>query len=109
MGLARLKDVALEKVLIAFLRPKIERYGELQKLTLDTSKHLLTAEVHLHGEKDSLIISRARYRIETKGEHTLLIIYDVKASKEWVHNLVEDHFNQIELKVPALVRKMLGA
>src|SRR6267142_2372177 len=82
MNLARLKDAALEKTLLAFLRPKLQRYGDVYSLTLDTSAKIVTAEIRLHGDPESITVSQARYRVEQKGPDTFLIIHDVKISKE---------------------------
>lgn len=108
MNLARLKDAALEKTLVAFLRPKLERYGELHRLTLDTSAKMVTGEIQLRGEPDVIAVSQARYRIEQNGADTVLIIYDVRLSKAWAQNLLEDHFREIPIKIPDLVRNLLA-
>jgi hypothetical protein len=108
MNLGRLKDAALEKTLLAFLRPKLERYGDLRRLTLDTSAKIVTGEVQLLGESDVITVSQARYRIEQKGADTVLIIYGVKVSKGWAQNLLEDHLREIPIKIPELVRNLIG-
>jgi len=107
MILSRLKDAALEKALLAFLRPKVERYGEIRNFTLDSSQKIVTAEILLRAEPVPIVISRARYRLEQRGADTFLIIYDVKISREWAQNLLEDHFREIPIKVPDLVRNLL--
>jgi len=110
-AISRLKDAALEKGLLLFLRPKLRRYGELRHLTLDTSKKILTAEIDLLGDPAPLTISQARYELEKDGEHLFLIVHDVKVSNQWIQNLVEDHFAQVRLKVPdsmgALLKQLL--
>src|SRR5712671_6263435 len=108
MNLGRLKDAALEKTLLAFLRPKLERFGDLRRLTLDTSAKIVTGEIQLLGESDVITVSQARYRIEQKGADTVLIIYDVKVSKAWGQNLLEDHFREIPIKIPDLVRNLIA-
>ena len=108
MNLGRFKDAALEKTLLAFLRPKLERFGDLRRLTLDTSAKIVTGEIQLLGESDVITVSQARYRIEQKGADTVLIIYDVKVSKAWGQNLLEDHFREIPIKIPDLVRNLIA-
>ena len=103
-GLSRLKDAAIEKALLMFLRPRLERYGELQHLSLDTRQKLLTAEINLRGESLPVTISQARYRVEQNGEHSILIVYDVKVSREWAQNLIEDHLEEVKLKIPDSLR-----
>jgi hypothetical protein len=107
MILSRLKDAALEKALLAFLRPKIERYGEIRNLTLDTSEKIVAAELQLLTEPVPIVVSRARYRLEQRAADTFLIIYDVKISKEWAQNLLDDYFREIPIKIPELVRGLI--
>jgi len=106
-AISTLKDTALEKGLLFFLRPKIKRYGELRQLSLNTSRKLLTAEIDLLGDATSLTISQAYYRLEKEGERLLLIIHDVKCSKKWMQNLIEDHLDEVRLKLPESMHGLL--
>jgi hypothetical protein len=106
-ALSRLKDAALQKGLLFFLRPKLKRYGELRDLTLDTSNKILTAEIDLLGDPTPLVISQARYDLQKQGEGLFLIVQDVKVSKPWIQNLIEDHLPEVRLKVPDSMRGLL--
>jgi hypothetical protein len=101
---SRAKDAALEKAVLFLLAPKVERYGEIRRLKLDTSGKKLSAEIMLRGESSPLSISEAQYRIEQKRGHTLLIVYDIKVSREWLQNLLDDELPEISIKVPDLAR-----
>ncbi len=106
-GIARVKDAALERALLVWLRTKLHRYGEIQSLSLDTSAKLLTAEIHLRGEEAPLVISEARYRLEQGPKGTQVIVHGVKLSKLWAQNILDDHFREIRLKVPDFLRPLL--
>ena len=106
--LGRLKDAALEKGLLLFLRPKLERYGDLKQISLDTHEKIFTAEVHLRGESSPVTISQARYRVEQDGAHSVLVVYDVKVSREWAQNLIEDHLEDVKLKIPDSLRPIFS-
>ena len=103
-----LKEAALEKAVVAFARSKFERYGELRSIKIDTADQSLSAEVLLKGEPEPVTISHAKYRIESKGEQKVLIISDVRISKEWAQNLLEDRFQEITIPVPDMVSSLLG-
>jgi hypothetical protein len=107
MNLSRLKDAALEKALLAWLRPKVQRYGEIRCLSLNTAEKLLSAEIQLHGEEAPLLVSEARYRLEPGAQETRLIVYGVKLSREWAQNLLDDHAREIPLKIPEFVRTFI--
>ena len=90
--LRKLKDAALEKAVLVFARSRFERYGELRWLNVDTAGKVLSAEVLLKGESEPVTVSQAKYRLESKGAQKLLVLYEIKVSKEWAQNLLEDRF-----------------
>ena len=106
-ALTRAKDAALERAILLLLGPKLSRYGEVQQLTLDTSGRRLSAVLLLQGDPSPLIISEARYDIQREGEDAFLVFHDVKASRQWVQNLFEDHLHRFPLKLPDFVRRLL--
>ena len=100
----RAKDAALKKAALLLLRPKVERYGEIRQFTLDTVAKRLSAEILLRGDPLPLIISEAQYRIEQNHGQAMLILYEIKVSREWLQNLLDDHFREISVKIPDFVR-----
>src|SRR3954451_2350024 len=105
--MSRLKDIALEKSLVLLLRPKLQRYGELRQFSLDTTARAFTAEVRLRGDPVPLIISQAHYRVEQNGNQAMLVIHDLKVSKEWAQNVIDDHLPEISLKIPDFIRPLI--
>jgi hypothetical protein len=105
--ISRTKDAALRKALLHFLRPRFERYGEIQELEVDTTAKVVTAEISLKGEPFPFVISEARYRIERKGEESWIIFHGLKVSKEWVQNLLDDQFPEISVKMPKVLEMLL--
>jgi len=106
--LRRLKDAALEKAVLMFARPKFERYGDLRWVKVNTAEKVLQAEVLLRGESEPVTISSAKYRLETKGKKSLLVLYDMQISKEWAQNLLEDRFQELPIAIPDFVSSLLG-
>src|SRR5690242_19350341 len=98
--ISRTKDAALRKALLHFLRPRFERYGEIQELEVNTTAKLVTAEVSLRGEPFPFVISEARYRIERIGDESWIVFHGLKVSKEWVQNLLDDQFPEISVRMP---------
>jgi hypothetical protein len=106
--LRKLKDAALEQAVLMFARRKFERYGELCSLKVNTADKVLSAEVKLKGELEPVRISRAKYRLDSKGDQKLLVLYDVKVSKEWAQNLLEDRFQELPITIPDFVSSLLS-
>jgi len=107
MKISRLKDAALEKALLMLLRQKAQRYGEVRALRLDTSAKRFSAEIKLNGDLEPLTVSEAYYRVQKQGDQTIVIVYNVKVSKEWAQNLLDDYFREIPFKVPEFVRPLI--
>jgi hypothetical protein len=105
--ISRTKDAALRKALLHFLRPRFERYGEIQELEVNTTAKVVTAEVSLKGEPFPFEISEARYRIETREDESWIVFHGIKVSKEWVQNLLDDQFPEIPVKMPKVLEMLL--
>lgn len=103
----RVKDAALRKAVLMLLGPKLERYGEIQELEVDTTAKLVSAQLLLRGEAVPLVVDQAHYRIETQGEQSVLVVHGVKVSKPWVQNLIDDHMPEIRVKIPDVVRSLI--
>lgn len=106
-GLSRIKDAALEKSLLLLLRPKVQRYGELRHLRLDTTEKCLSAEIRLLGDPIPIEVRHARYRVDTGSAGCELTVYDVRLSKEWLQNLIDDRFPEMTVPLPAYVAPLL--
>ena len=106
-GFSRLKDAALEKSLLLLLRPKLQRYGELRRIHVDTAEKCLSGELRLLGDPIPIEITQARYRVETVNERCLLTVFDVRTSKEWLQNLIEDRFPELTVPLPPYVAPLL--
>jgi hypothetical protein len=105
--MGRLKDFALEKGLVLFLRTRLERYGEIQDLSLDSSARKISAVLLLKGETLPVNIVEARYHFERKGEEAWIVLESISVSREWIQNLLEDHVLGMQIKVPPVVARLL--
>jgi hypothetical protein len=106
-ALRKFKDAAIEQAVLMFARSKFERYGELQSVSVDTAEQELSAEVLLKGETEPVTISHANYRIESKGDKKVMVLYDIKISKEWAQNLLDDRFPELTIPIPDFVSSLL--
>jgi hypothetical protein len=103
-----LKDAALEKAALRYIQPKIAKYGEITRFSVNTSTQELGAELQLHGETTPLTISKANYRLEGDGEETTLVLYNVKISRDWMQKAIKDYLPEIRVRVPSALRMVLG-
>jgi hypothetical protein len=105
--ISRAKDFAIEKALILFLRPKVKRYGDLRRLSVDTTSKILTAEIRMLGDPLPLEATEVHYRVEESTTGLIIIFFDFKLSKEWIQNLVDDQFPEIRLPIPDFIKPLI--
>jgi hypothetical protein len=105
--LGKAKDAAVAKAVLLLVRPKVERYGEILKFELDSKAKVMNGEIRLRGEDACLVVSEAKYRLEQRGEETVLIVHSIKVSKEWVQHVLEDFLPEIRLKIPQMVSRLI--
>jgi hypothetical protein len=106
-ALARAKDAALAKTMLLLLRPKLSRYGELQQLNLDTNQKRRSGVLLLHGDTEPVTISEVHYEIQRREAEAFLVLHSVKASREWIQNLLDDHLHRLPIKLPEIALRLL--
>jgi hypothetical protein len=99
--------MALEQAVARVLGSRLERYGELRRLSIDAAERTFNGEVLLRGETESIHITDGRYRIEERGGEPFVAVYGVKVSKEWAQNLIDDHVPETSFKVPDFLRSFI--
>lgn len=107
MIFSAMKDAALEKALSMALRPRLERYGELQELKVDTAAKVLRARVLPLGESEPVTVSEAHYRVEEEHGTAYVVFSGIKISRPWAQNAIDDHFKEIRVKLPDFARSFL--
>jgi hypothetical protein len=109
------KDAALSKALKKITEHclmanniKIERYGQMSNLNLDTSSKNLTIDLNLKGESEPVRIN-AQYSVNTEGEEPEITIENMQFSREWMSNLFEDYVpkENLSFKLPEQARTLI--
>jgi len=94
------KDIALSATIKKLLNMKIENYGTINLLELDSNEKTMKIDVSLKGEETILQAKVHKYSIEQKGEEYFLVLHDVETSREWINLVIEDYLNKEEFKLP---------
>ena len=103
-----LKDTLASAAARSLLASRIERYGKLTELHLDSKARTITAEVVLEGDAEPVAVHVGRYRIAGEaGTHTVTI-EELEVSRPWLKNLLEDVLLGKPLPVPSLLLVALG-
>ncbi len=103
-----LKDSLTSSAAKSLLASRITRYAKLDELRIRSRERTIYAELVLEGESEAVKIEVGRYRIVAKGGENVMIVETVRASRPWMHNLLQDLLVGRELPVPGVALVALG-
>lgn len=107
-GIARtVKDSALALSLKAFVNDKLNEYGEVIDVTIDSAVNRLTARAMLKGERDPVTVIVERYELETEGDNRYIKLKTFSSSRSWLTQLLNKLLADKRYKIPAAVAKLL--
>jgi hypothetical protein len=95
------KDSSVSFILEKALAPKLERYGRLVRLKVDSRAKTATVEVVPKGEPNSVTIWIEKYELTEKSTGTFIVVQRASASREWLGLLIEDFLIGRPWEVPA--------
>jgi len=68
----------------------LKKYGKLANLEIDNKKKVITADLDLKGENETVRIVLANYRlVETEGKKTVIELGTIEVSRAWMNALVK--------------------
>lgn len=105
------KDIALSSTGKSLLNRKLDRFGEISHLNLDSTKDEIELEVLLKGELAPLKVILKGYTFTQRDGVHYISIQNIKTSREWLNHVVQDYVHGKEFKVPKkyvrLIKKIL--
>ena len=105
VGAAR--DRASEAAAGAYLRGKIQDFGELKALQIDSQAKKIRLEVALKGEVSPVEVVVEAYEIRRANGETFFVARQVKASREWLGIALTKFVVDREFKVPGAAGAIL--
>ena len=103
----RLKDKTLSRGLALALNSRIEKYGRILDLRLDSRNKRLELELLLNGETDPLQVRVENYEVREEAGRWYLLAKELKSSREWIDTLAREYLSQRPLEIPERYAKML--
>ena len=89
-GINKLKDKGTSYLFKRFFNSKIDKYGEMIKLKIDSIYKNIELEVLLKGEKESIFINIEKYEVVHKDDSNYIKFKNVSASREWIEVLIHN-------------------
>src|SRR3954454_21835899 len=111
MGLVRtLKDLALQAGAKHYANRRIQKYGHMTNLQIDSATRTIHFEILLKGETTP-VTGSARYEPKLDGEKKIVEFTEIQTSREWMNVLIQDFLKtrvvELPAGVPATIAKLL--
>ncbi len=94
------KDSSVSLVLEKFLQKKIERYGRLIELKIDSRQRTASVRLILKGEHESVTVLIERYELSDQSGQMSVILRQASSSREWLTLLLQDFVLNKPVVVP---------
>jgi S-adenosylmethionine synthetase len=104
----KIKDQALAWTATQFLRSKIENYGQILGLSIDSSAREVRGEFLLRGETEPVYAVLSGYRVTEDGERLSLTFMSLETSREWLNQLLKDLLPSNTIKLPSNASRYAG-
>jgi S-adenosylmethionine synthetase len=105
------KDLALSATGKNLINKKLDKFGEITHLNLDSKDDTIELEILLKGELAPLKVIIKGYTFTQKDDVHYISIQNIKTSREWLNHVVQDYVHDKEFKVPKkyvrLIKKIL--
>ncbi len=104
----KMKDQALAWTATQLLRSKIENYGQIVGLTIDSSNREVRGEFLLRGETETICAVLSGYEVTEDGEKLSLTFASLETSREWLNQLLKDLLPANAIKLPSNASRYTG-
>lgn len=102
------RDRTVEAAARGYISRKIEKFGELTKLEINSREKTLAFEVALKGEVSPVSVQIDRYEVVQRNGESFIIVRQAKASREWISAAIQEHVIGQEFKLPSAAASVLG-
>jgi hypothetical protein len=95
-----IKEKAFEVVVRSFLNHKLQQYGVMTKLELDSKAKTIRVELDLRGETVPILIEAGSYAVTEVNGQTFLSVDKFKTSREWLTTMLNEYVVKKPLPIP---------
>jgi hypothetical protein len=106
-ALTALKESALEAALKRLVNAKLETFGSVTSLRIDSTQRTISAQLSLKGETELIEIKIGAYQVIQENGATYISFQNLHASREWIGSVLNEYVAGRRLKVPDAVRLVL--
>jgi hypothetical protein len=106
-ALTGLKERAIEATAKRLINQKIEAFGSVTSLQIDSKQRTISAQLALKGETEPIAIKIGAYEVIQDDGGSYISFQNFHASKEWIGNVLNEYAAGRRFKVPDAVKMAL--
>jgi hypothetical protein len=106
-ALTALKERAMEATVKRLVNQKLETFGSVTSLRIDSKQRTISAQVSLKGETQPIEIKAGSYEVIQENGAAYISFQNLHASKEWIGNVLNEYVAGRRFKVPDAVGLVL--
>lgn len=94
------KDLMSSKAAKAYANNLIGRYGSVDDLAIDSSRHRVDVKVRLNGEVSPIGVTIEKYRVEQENGKSYVTVIDSSCTRPWLQAAMRDHLHGRRFELP---------
>ena len=106
-ALGEVKDRATEASVKAYINCRIQNFGEITRVAIDSQQKTALIEVVLKGEVAPIWVNVRSYEKTERNGQGFIRIKGIEASREWISLALTEYVVGREFPVPNVVRMAL--
>jgi hypothetical protein len=106
-GFRDVKDSMVEAVAQNYLNHRIQSFGSIRGLKIDSTAKTITLTLELKGETAPVEVQCARYRLIEEGDQLFIEVYSLETSREWIDIAFGEFVKNRRFEVPRSLRQAL--
>lgn len=97
----------MEATVKRHINQKIEAFGSVTSLQIDSKQRTISAQLALKGETQPIAIKIGAYEVIQENGVAYISFQNFHASKEWIGNVLNEYLAGRRFKVPGAVKMAL--
>jgi hypothetical protein len=106
-ALAVMKDRAMEAGVKTFLNQKIEKFGTVANLQIDSVQRTICAHLALKGESSLIEVNVDGYEVVRENGQLFISSHSFRASRGWIENLLREYVAGRKFQLPKVAKLAL--
>lgn len=106
-ALGNMKDRTIEACVRAFLNQKIEKFGSVANLRIDSVQRTICVQLALKGENSLIEVNVDGYEVIQEEGQVFISSQSFRASRGWIENLLREYVAGRKFQLPEVARMAL--